>query len=307
MTALHPANLNLDRPWPRAVDDVGGEFIAVPGAAPADVVAEAQRLGVRALAVREDDPALYASLTDLEFLSFNCDPRDISTLVGLPRLRGLMFGGTWDGRFDFGAVPALEYFAAVELPKAGGFESLLVGHDRLHHASFGRYPFADLTPLAPLASLEVLEIVDSRQFSSLEGAGVLAPSLRQLVLNRLPALASMAHIEELPHLEYLDVGSCRHITSLDFVAALPSLRALRLTDLRDVESLKPLAGHPSLEIVLFGKTKDLDLDPIFEIPNLRLAHTGRARWNRDVLDLPTMERLGQDHPAVREVKRYGFT
>ena len=307
MTVLHPANLNLDRPWPRAVDEVGGEFIAVPGADPAEVVDEARRRGVRALAVADGDPALYASLTDLEFLSFNCDPRDISALTGLGALRGLRFGGTWDGRFDFAALPALEYFAAVELPKTGGFDTLVADHHRLHHASFGRYPFTDLTPLASLASLEVLEVLDSRPLASLAGAGALAPSLRQLVLHRCPALTSMAGVETLTQLEFIDVGACRHVTSLDFVAALPSLRALRIYDLRDVESLKPLAGHPSLEIVLFGKTKDLDLDPVFEIPNLRLAHTGRARWNRDVIDLPTIDRLGQDHPAVRALNRYGFT
>ena len=153
----------------------------------------------------------------------------------------------------------------------------------------------------------MLEIVDSRKLASLTGAAALAPSLRQLVLYRCPSLASMDGIEALTALEYLDVGVCRHITSLDFVAALPSLRALRLSDLRDVESLRPLAGHPSLAIILFGRTKDLDLDPVFEIPNLQLAHTGRARWNRDVLDLPTIDRLGQEHPAVQELNRLGFT
>ena len=60
-------------------------------------------------------------------------------------------------------------------------------------------------------------------------------------------------------------------------------------------------------MVLFSKTKDLDLDPVFSIPHLRLAHTGRAKWNRDWLDLPTMDRLGQDDPAVREFNLFGFT
>ena len=56
--------------------------------------------------------------------------------------------------------------------------------------------------------------------------------------------------------------------------------------LRNVETLRPLAHHPSLEFLYFGRVRDLDLDPLATIPNLRQILTGAYRWNRDVHSFP---------------------
>ena len=130
MTVLVPKNLNHNLAWHRAVAEVGGEYMAVPGAPPDEVVRACREGGVRALVVRDGDPAYYESLTDLEFLTFGCDPADVAAVAGLGRLRGLGFGGTWGGRLDFAALPNLEYFYVPELPKSGGWRRCSPGTGR---------------------------------------------------------------------------------------------------------------------------------------------------------------------------------
>ena len=49
----------------------------------------------------------------------------------------------------------------------------------------------------------------------------------------------------------------------------------------------------------FGRVKDLDLEPLPQIPNLRLFLTGHYRWNRDLSELPYMHHLAADHPVRR--------
>jgi hypothetical protein len=81
---------------------------------------------------------------------------------------------------------------------------------------------------------------------------------------------------------------------------LPRLRLLDVFEQKGIESLWPLAGHPPLEFLTFGQVKDLDLEPLGAIPDLKLFLTGRYRWNRDRSEFPFMHDLPADHPARRE-------
>jgi hypothetical protein len=75
-------------------------------------------------------------------------------------------------------------------------------------------------------------------------------------------------------------------------------------DLKNVESLRPLAGHSALEYIGFGRTVDLDLEPLTTIPNLKLILTGsRYPWNRDVHDLPYWHDVPPDDPRRLEWNR----
>jgi len=130
-----------------------------------------------------------------------------------------------------------------------------------------------------------------------------ASALLDLSLYALPALDSLRRLEALERLEVLHLDSLRLITSLEDVARLPSLRFLDVFDLKNVESLWPLAGHPTLEYIGFGCTADLDLEPLFTIPNLKLALTGKYRWNRDLHDLPYWHDVPSDDPRRLEWNR----
>lgn len=263
-----------------------------------EIIDEIRQRGVRALETDIVDEALVEAVPDLEFLSAGIPDGRLVAKFRRLRLLGL---DSFEGSLDFRDLPRLEWLGIREC-EPGNLDGLLAGHPKVHGLAVGRYPFADLTPLARL-HLGRLSIGAGRRLSSLEGAASLAATLTSLDLYSLPSLASLDGIEALENLEVLELGGLRHITTLDWVRRLPRLRLLNVFDLKNVEGLGPLAGHPGLEFVIFGRTKDLDLEPLADIPNLRLMHTGSYRWNRDRHAFPYLSDLPPDHPVRQEYLR----
>jgi hypothetical protein len=279
----------------------GGLWLVERSADRAAAVAEARERGVRALEV-VGDLSFLAELPELEFL-IAMDPPDAAPIHELKRLRQLSFSGTWGGRLDGSAWPALERFHAVEIPKDGGGVEMLFDHPHVRELALQRPQLADLRPIAAprLASFVVGQ---TRSLASLTGVEARASTLLDLTLWGLPELESLRGLESLGRLEVLHLESLRKITSLETVARLPGVRFLDIFDLKGVESLRPLAGHPTLEYIGFGRTVDLDLEPLFTIPNLKLVLTGPSyRWNRDVHDLPYLHDVGRDDPRRLEWNR----
>ena len=152
-------------------------------------------------------------------------------------------------------------------PNGGGTETLWAGHPSLSSLSIRPYPYSDLDPLGRLA-LRSLGLTGG--LASLAGAEAFATTLERLSLDLAPKLASLDGIEVLSRLEVVVIEGLRQITALDWAARLPRLRLLDVFEQKGIESLKPLAGHPSLEFLTFGRVKDLDLEPLGLIPNLKL-------------------------------------
>lgn len=102
----------------------------------------------------------------------------------------------------------------------------------------------------------------------------------------------------------LKLEGLRHVTTIDFVAALPRLRFLGIADLKNVESLRPLAGHPSLEYVQCGPPRDLDAQPLRELPRLRMVQGFNSlRWTAQLTGLPVSADFPEDHPVKVEWSR----
>jgi len=259
-----------------------------------EFIAEAQRRRVRALEVDTLDEALVEALPDLEFLRV-AGIADGQLIERLERLRFLGLA-TWTGSLDFGRLPALEWLAVGE-SEAGDLDTLEPGHPTLRNLIVGRYAFADLAPLARLRLVR-LSLGDSRRLASLDGAGGLAQTLTGLDLWRLPALGVLDGIARLSGLEVVTLSSLRNVTTLHWASALPNLRLLDIRELKNVESLAPLAGHPSLEYVLFGRTRDMDLEPLRQIPNLRICSSPPGRWRGDGEDIPELSRRAHDGADV---------
>jgi hypothetical protein len=254
---------------------------------------------VRALEIHERDIGIVRELPELEFLSL-IDLDDPDPLYALPRLRGLSISGTWDGRIDFHRLPSLESFGVVECPRdEGGLDTLYAGHPRLRRLHIGRYRHPDLRPLARL-DLTRMSIGYARSFVSLGGAEALAETLTTLALFNCPNLSSLDGVEQLARLEALSLERLRQITTIGFVQQLPRLTHLDIFDLDHVDSLGPIAGHPSLEFIAFGRTRDLDLDPLDRVRRLKMILTGSYRWNRDPHSFPHLHDFPSDHPLVAE-------
>jgi hypothetical protein len=266
VTALKAVTSPVESEPNLAIAASGGLWVPDPDADRRAVVREARERGIRAFSV-QGNVDFIAELPELEFL-VALDPPDVRPIHALPRLRLLSLSGTWGGRLDGSAWPRLEWFSAVETPKdEGGVETLLSGQP------------------------------------GLRSLGALAETLAALDLALLPNLSSLDGIESLMRLEVVKLDGIRQVTTLDAVARLPQLRFLDVMDLKGVASLWPLAGHPTLEYVAFGPTRDLDLDPLLEIPSLKLVLTGSHRWNRDVHRLPYWHDCPPDDPRRLEWNR----
>jgi hypothetical protein len=264
------------------------------------VVAEVRERGIRALEV-VGDLSFLTELPELEFLIAR-DPPDVAPIHTLSKLRVLSFPGTWEGHLDARAWPVLLRFGATEIPKDGGGVETLYAHPRLLSLGLQRPRLVDLGPIAA-PRLASLSVADSRTVVSLAGIDELASTLLDLTLSGLPALESLHGLEALRRLEVLHLDGLRQITSLEIVAELPSLRFLDVLDLKNVESLRPLAGHATLEYIGFGRTADLDLEPLLTIPNLELFNTGTYRWNRDLHELPYLHDVPAGDPRKLEWER----
>ena len=275
--------------------EAGGRWVAFGQPDPDELVAEIKTRAVRSLVSFQRDLSFLRLVPQLQFLVVSSDPGDVAPIHALADLRSLSFTGTWGGRLDFRAFPKLESFGVIECPRdEGGLDTLFGGHPTLGSLAIGRYRHDDLTPLG---GLRLRWLALNGRLSSLAGARALAPTLERLSLDAAPNLASLEGIELLSRLEVVEIEGLRHITTIDWAAHLPRLRLLDVFDQAGIESLWPLADHPSIEFLTFGRVRDLDLDPLGRIPNLRLYLTGHYRWNRDLGDFPYMHHLPADHPA----------
>lgn len=265
-------------------------------------MAACRKAGVRALGVRPRNIEFLRELPELEFVSL-ADPIDIDPVHALPHLRGLSFGGTWDGRLDFGRLPSLEWFFVAEAPTKGGLETLYAGHSRIRNVGIGQSRIENLEPFGALPALERLEIFVTRTFRSLEGASALAPSLTGLALHTCPGLASLEGIEALQNLQFLGLNSCKQITDLSPVAQLPQLRFLDALGLARIESLAPLADHPSLEVVFIPKVADKDLSPLATMPKLQAIWGPPAQLKGHPPGLMLYPYQPHNDPFIREMDR----
>lgn len=269
--------------WFRQAHEPDGVRWVIEGQPEPDaIVAEARARGVRSLVADwQPDLSFLRELPELEFLWID-EIEDPAPLYALPALRFLSI--TCKRGVDLAAFPRLEWLG-LGGPDGGTLESVRDGHPALFALGAGDYSHADLEPLGGLRLVN-LKLGSTRRLTSLAGIEALGPTLCRLELDRCPNLVSLDGIEALANLEYLELSNLPRITTLDWVRSLPRLRFLNVFDLKGVESLAPLAGHPALEFVTFGRIKDLDLDPLTEIPNLKLFNTGLYRWNRDTKTLP---------------------
>jgi hypothetical protein len=263
----------------RAMDAVGGLYVAGEPADPQDLRIEVLARGIRALEIPPGVDAEWVRGLPLEFLVVHSS--DSVEFIGtLQRLRGLRLA-SWTGQLRFDGLPALEWFDTAE-PERGQLEPLLKGdNEHLHHLGVGRYPFTDTTPLANLKHLTHAALGDSRRLVSVTGLDRLR-QLRHLVLYVCPRLESLAGVEEAPGLTHIEIENCNRITDLSPLARLVHLRSVKI-EARKPPSLASLIGHPGLEYIWIVSTKRPApglIEPLLESPRLRFLAAGRSCWLR---------------------------
>ena len=300
MSLLTPSLAPLAGGAAAAIEEAGGMW-TVPRTADRDaVVAEVRERGLRALHVAGGAPAFLVELPEVEYLTLSSV--DLGDLPDVPRLRHLEVVD-WRGALR-SPLPRLRWAVLEEGPHGGrGVESVLDAPEvralRIAHG----YPGEDAKLLAS-RDLQSLWLHRLPGLTSLSGIGRHRSTLGFLDLYRLPRLTSLAPLSGLEALESLSLDGVPAGADLTEVARIPRLRALNIIDQSGVQSLAPLAGHPTLEFVAFGRTYDMDLSPLAEVPHLRMVHLGyQGMWKGSPGAVLQRTELGWDHPAVVESLR----
>jgi hypothetical protein len=254
----------------QAIEAAGGLWRVMRPFEPNELAAAVERTGVRALSVGAEDCAWLAPIADLEFLSIWGTP-DASAFPRMERLRGLTFDSGWVGRIDFALAPNLEwlFIGGGDRRRNGGLDTLFAGHPTVRRIHIAGYQGTDLRPFARLPALERVELVAGRRLTSLEGTADLAPSMTELKLATCPRIDSIAGIEALSGLRYLNFEACNRIRDLAPASLVDGLTYLSAGLPKGIESLRPFAGHPSLEYLLVSRVLDGDFTPLQTMPRLR--------------------------------------
>jgi Leucine-rich repeat (LRR) protein len=120
----------------------------------------------------------------------------------------------------------------------------------------------------------------------------LPPNLKSLFLAGALDLGkkpqkSLAQIEQLQHLEELDVFGCK-LKTLDFLAPLSQLQSLTITDnpLRGLQSLENLKN---LKILISNSSNIKNLSPLASLQNLQIL----MFWNNNLNDISPLSGLSE--------------
>jgi Leucine-rich repeat (LRR) protein len=160
-------------------------------------------------------------------------------------------------------------------PQILGLETLC----QLQHLAIVEYQDKDLLPIKSLKSLKRLTIKTSK-FQSLAGIEFL-PHLEYLDLGNCKQLQSIIHLNGLQKLNRIHLDSCPKITDYNSLTDLPSLDCLIIMDSKEIASIQFMQNFPRLKyLALTGTTTivDGDLSPLDNIPEVAFAP--KKHYNR---------------------------
>ncbi|WP_026555422.1 hypothetical protein [Arthrobacter sp. 35W] len=163
----------------------------------------------------------------------------------------------------------------------------------------GSYKEADLAPIAANRGLASLRMKQHPQVRSIDGIEELAhlEKLQIVAATKLGDITAFRHAPLRHVLRELDFSNCRRIDAVDDIAFLTNLQELTLSNCGTLESLKPLAALTKLHLLdMHGSTVIADggLTPLLEMPALKgLSLTNRRHYRPKVKQIEAA--LGARH------------
>jgi hypothetical protein len=218
------------------------------------------------------DLSFLAGFPNLRYLEVVNQKRvNTRCLDGLSNLRGLRLETPGAG-LDFSCFPDLEVFVGdwhADNANVASCQELR----QLRIWSFNPKSL-DLAGLAHTTRLEWLHLAKTG-IASLAGLETL-PDLRYLEIAYAPKLESLAVLASLGiELRELSLEKAKNIASYEPLAALPRLRRLKLSSCAPMPNLKWTKGMNELDFFSFVETnvEDGDLSLLLNLPKLRYAGT----------------------------------
>lgn len=215
-------------------------------AKPAEILAEAQRVGVTALRLDLRDLSILRELPGIAHLAVSSDGRPVlDPVASLTHLRSLdLHVSALRGELDPLAFPDLRWLTTPLGGKGGVLvlESIKRGHPRLGHLRVRETKAKSIGEL--IANLPALQSVSVSYADFVRSPGDLSPvadTLTELTLRMVPGLRTLDGIETAPGLERVTVQSSK-VTDLGPLSRLPNLRhvdlmladGVRITDVNDL-------------------------------------------------------------------------
>ncbi len=140
----------------------------------------------------------------------------------------------------------------------------------LESVRLANYKEVNLSKLEKLHNLVILELVDSKKLSSLEGIKCFT-KLQKLNLVCCTKLEDVDGVKSLSKLKMLRIDSCKKVRLTDDFSYLKNLKYLGIFRQKEIVSLQPFKDCRSLEILLVADLKVTDgkVQFIKELPNLK--------------------------------------
>lgn len=197
-------------------------------ATPAEILAEAQRLGVTALRLDLRDLSLLRELPGIRHLALSSDGRPVlDPIASLTHLRSLdLHVSALRGDLDPLAFPDLRWLTTPLGGKGGApvLESITRGHLGLEHLRVRETKVRSVGEL--VANLPALQSISVSYADLVRSPGDLAPvadTLTELTLTMVPGLRTLDGIEVASRLERVTLRSSK-VTDLGPLTRLPNLR-----------------------------------------------------------------------------------
>lgn len=218
------------------------------------------------------DLSFLKDFPDLLYLEIDGHKQRINprALDGLANLRGLKISDA-SGGIDFRCFPELEHFWGDWHP-----EHRNIGTCReLRRLNVWHFnpPSRDLAELAGLVRLEDLGLVQTN-IASLASIEALE-DVRYLQIARAPKLESLDALSGHESIREMDFETLKGIKSYEPITAIHKLRRLMLFKGAPMPNLKWMAGLKHLDFFSFVETNvvDGDLSPLLRLPCLRSVGT----------------------------------
>lgn len=218
------------------------------------------------------DLSFLSELPNLRYLEIADQKQvDIRPLDGLSNLRGLRLESPGAG-LDFACFPELETFIGdwhadnTNVARARELRRLLIWHFKPQSC--------DLADLAGAVRLEELAITQT-SITSLAGLESL-PDLRYLDVAYAAKLESLeVFASGKSDVRELSLSKAKNVASYQPLAAIPYLRRLKLSTCAPMPDLRWTAGMNELDFFSFVETNvaDNDLSPLLQLPKLRYVGT----------------------------------
>lgn len=238
---------------------------------------------------RAENISFLEKLQDLGLRGVEVYALDVKDLTPLRFIHRLEYLGL---QCEFTRAPDFSDFSQLKILKLlwRPIANTIFKCGALQHLNIVNYPDVDLLKLQAMTELKRLQL-KSRNIQSLAGVECLK-NLEFLDLAYCTKLETLAGVEKCLELQMVELDNCKKIKDVAVLGELPGLKHFVLANCKNIRSLQPLSKCSFLESLIFvGDTnvEDGELGPLLEMPRLKnMRFMDRRHYTHKMQDVLSM-------------------